>query len=411
MQKHLNESLKRGICLLAVLGLSACGGGDEPPVAAPVVLGGQVTASGAAVANAHVIAMNRLTNQEFSAYTDTDGHYRMALPRGDYDLGSEDGAMHHAAIVGPVSLDDTATTRDIALPAADPGLFFGTLLRPDGQPAAGYALQVSSNTGDLYHVEETITAEDGSFSMPLGGQRAFDLDVFDPTGALVEFIDLHKLDGSLKVTLQLASDEARRNVFRHDQTANMVAASVQTAAADEPNSPFRQAILSGDYNFMFWGGRLVPKAVNMPWGYKLDVNRDARQNWFLFNDAEGSLPDDYFISIDLEDPELTPEEVWAQVTRRVALQDRGQPHLGVFVGDNGLWWYDYAVNVNVTEKSWSNLGLKGWDWHFKDESDDEPYVLTIRWNGWHQVSYNSKTPAIIKAARSRPGVLVPLPSP
>lgn len=402
-----------GIGLLVAAMLTACGGGDGMTANTPATLSGRVTdaSSGAAVADAKVIAMDRVTHRKYTATTDINGRYDMPLPQGHYDVASDDATEQDAAFVGLLSLKPGASVKqDFSLPDGDPGVISGTVLLPNGQAAAGYSLVLSYNQANADDVLETVTDARGQFSLKLGEQHLFDLDIFDPKGQFVEFIDMHKLDGHLHATIRLG-ETAQQNRYRHDQTPHPLVASsagVAIAASDDGDFPFKQAILDGEYNVVFWGGRLTSKTTGMAGTWYSPKTSGAVDANTATSDANDDLPDDWFMRVDTTAAGKTADEVWQTVTSRVHVQDRGQPRLGVFVGDNGSWYYDHAVNINITDKGWN--AFKAWDWHFEDETGDA-YTLTIRASGWHNVSYDSEKPSIILMGRSKPDVTIPIPIP
>ena len=229
--KQHARALGRAAVVLPWVTLVACGGGET--VSSSSVLQGTVYSGGAAVAGAEVVVMNRLTNQEHSTTTKIDGGFALQLPNGHYDYGATDEARHDATIHGLLTLDGAEAKVDINLPPQDAAddVISGTIYTTAQTPAAGYRLVLSSNHDDANLHLSATTDDQGRFEFKgIDGQLLFDLDIFDPDGQEVEFIDLHKLDGALHTTITLG-DAADNNVHRHDQSAADGGAAIRVAAA------------------------------------------------------------------------------------------------------------------------------------------------------------------------------------
>ena len=212
----------------AVLGvvaaaLAACGGTDEAPLTR---LTGEVKVAGLPVEGALVVLADRAGVHGYRAVTDADGRYTMTVSNGVYDLEVDDGQRVAAAFAGPLVLSGGVAVHDMGVPDASttaPEALSGRVLRADGSPAAFQTLRVHSTkaTGpdDLSMDQTTMTDAQGEFSVTIGGRRLFDLEVLDAQGQTLEFVDVHKLAGALRVELQLANSADQQNIYRHGEAA------------------------------------------------------------------------------------------------------------------------------------------------------------------------------------------------
>lgn len=347
---------------MAIGVLSACGGGDDTHT----LLQGRVTEQGAAVANTDLVLMNRLTDERLVTRTNPDGEYSITVPNGVYDMGAHDGAKQDVKVLGLIALSGGISQRDIQIEPGDAGLIRGRVRLANGEPAANYLLWVTNMNGvdgvDIGFMEWARTDAQGEFSVEVGAGRAFDLDIHDPSGNLVEFVDVQKLDGHLSVDLVLG-DDTQANVYRHHQTRPPTASSgpgVAVAAADDDQA-FSQIEVTADGIVEVSAGALTPRPQGTQHDLRLqdEAMRDplAAYAGLRLGAADNAL------------------EVWLEQ------------------GDFGSWFqsYDYRVNVNVDQVS---SGLLTYNSYSFDDASGDSYWLPAYQKGWHYVNYNSDQPNI-----------------
>ena len=374
----------RNRAVAAVFGvlLSACGGGDGSSVVSGTVL----DHNQAAVANAEVLAVDRLTGREFSTLSDRDGRYSLVLPNGHYDMGSDDSGQHAAHMVLLRSLSDSDTTVDFVLPDdQDATQLSGQVFIRDGVPAANHRLVFSSN----HHVSdedpslsmETTTDAQGRYTVSLGAQRLLDVDIYDPNGEFIEFVVLHKLDGALRadITLGDASDDNRH---RHDHSVAAHDDAAVRPANESLNQPFRvtsRPISLDSFHLGLKDGKLPPD------GSYLRIDEAAA---IAFLNSFGQTTRETSLSEGLEEA----------LHESLVIRSLAPPVLDLSVRADGGWWYDYAIHINT----YDNTLLK--HFYFTDETGDTYKKLASR--GYHKLSYNSDAPSITDV-----GVVISNPPP
>lgn len=373
----MNLSKIKCLALTLAVWLSACGGGDE----ARTELSGVVRdASGVAVANAHVLAMNRRSNDKFEAFTDPNGRYVVSVPRGYYDLASDDGQLTQATWVGPVGLSQTEFEQNFSLPEGGrPDAVVGQLLLANGEPAVGHVLHVRSQhklASQDPGLDITLSTDAGGrFEVDLGQQRLFDLDIHDGNDQFLESVDVHKVDGTLALQLRL-SDSASRNVYRYDERPPVVptvSALIASAAVAEKDFVFES----------HWHD--VRNATEMAHalgaGYLCRISSD----WGTFVTGEYAVQ----CLVRLSQGKLavgagpatvgqfTSYPVYSSINRMMGVDGSGGSgdHVGFEVKADGSAWYKYAVHAKMPD------GAGSCDWVFWDETEptyakDSPEVLS-----------------------------------
>lgn len=351
--------------------LSACGGGDGSSVVSGTVLNHQEIA----VANAEVLAVDRLSGREFNTLSDEKGRYRLVLPNGHYDLGADDAHRRAAHMVLLRSLSDSDTTVDFVVPSdQDEAQLSGQVFVRPGVPAANHRLVFSSE----HHVSdedpelrmETTTNAQGEFTVALGAQRLLDLDVHDEQGEFIEFVVLHKLDGALRADITLG-DSSDDNRYRHDRGAEAVSAAA-----------VRQASASGN------------QAFSVDW-------REVSDTLWTYTLGGGQLPvDGSYLRIDPGLPVTVLDDL-GRPAREVPLLDGLKEALGdtlllrsfippildVSARQDGKLWYRYAIHFSVDEDSGPTI------FRFTDASGDV-YEKSAS-SGYYKLSYDSDVPSIV----------------
>ena len=363
------------------LWLSACGGGDG----SSVVSGTVRDHNQAAVANAEVLAVDRLTGREFSTLSDKDGRYSLVLPNGHYDFGSDDSQHKAAHMVTLRTLSDSDTTVDFALPAdQDAAQLSGRVFIRPGIPAANHRLVFSSN----HHVSdedpslsmETTTDAQGRYTVSLGAQRLLDVDIYDPNGEFVEFVVLHKLDGALRadITLGDASDDNRH---RHDASADATNTSNIAAAADHGGSnDFNMVLEFERYSYSEGAKRGVCNTYHFDGG-NLPVDGSYLQ---LVPSAPIEAYDRDLDQVISRPPtEATLNELLRSM---LVLRQVSPAILDVSVRNDGKLWFDHAIHFNIARGSTDRYA-------FTDESGDTFYKSATK-AGYYKLSYNSEQPSI-----------------
>ena len=352
---QLPPSARTSFAALAAAWLSACGGGDGFSTVSGTVLNHDQVA----VANAEVLAVDRLSGREFNTLSDDQGRYRMVLPNGHYDLGSDDAELKRAHMVLLRTLNEGDIELNFSLPSTDQAQqISGRVFIREGIPAAGYRLVFTSeeyvSENDTRLNMQTTTDEQGHYSLPVGGQRLMDVDVYNDQGEFVEFVVLHKLDGALQadITLGDASDDKRhRYAMNREDSAGAPLPLVKPAASDE-NTPFQYVPPSRLSEFMLTDGRLPP---------------------------DGS-----YLRLEPE-PSKADKELIATV---VLFKSLAPPTLNVSLRRDGVWWYEYAIHFHATD---SRHHLR-----FIDENGYEITAWKSKTEGYNTRNYNSNRPSIVK---------------
>jgi hypothetical protein len=336
------------LAILAALLFSGCGSSDNTELTGTVT-----NEDGTPVANARVVLMNRITDEKYSTLSNSDGLYTVSLPNGHYDLGADNSAGEEVTIIGPVSVQGNAEVRNISLPTNESdNTVMGTLYITDNVPAANYRLHLTSNVSrtksDVTHESLSVdvtTDANGMFRATVVGQHHFDMDIYDPNGQFIEFVDLHKMEGALNTIITLGTSEDN-NLKRHNQAS----ASTQKAASTEQNTPF--SIEAGVSAGFFVDGTLVVNGGYMVIARSADIN---------------------FLSIDSIDSN----------------------HLNVKVTPKGTWFFDNKITIVP-----SDIGT----FFFTDQTGDTYSLSCYTEDTEHEVSYNSEKPTIIEVSENYGGI-------
>jgi hypothetical protein len=344
------------MAIVTLSALSACGGGGDTHT----LLEGRVTEQGAVVANADVVLMNRRTDEGFTTSTDEQGRYSITLPNGHYDMGSDDGERQDVSILGLLTLNGGRVTRDIALEAGGADDISGRIRLANGEPAEGHVLWIKSTEATRQtegFTEVAQTDAQGRFTATVGEARQFDIDVRDPQGRLIEFVDVHKLDGHLAVDLTLG-DQTQANLLRHNASRPPSTAAVAgVAVAAEGGDQGFNVDVSADDAVVLSGGVLTPRAEGV------------QRNLVLKESG-------------LRDPLATYSGL---------RPGAGAGEMEVWLDDTTSWFHRYRININVDAVA---SGALTYNWYgFRDESGDT-YHLSAYTTGWHDVKYSSDQPNI-----------------
>ena len=383
---RLISGLHRVIACVGVCVLSACGISDG----GSVVSGRVLDANQAAVANAEVIAVDRLSGREFNAKSQADGSYRMVLPEGHYDLGAEDAKLYSAHMVMLHTLRGSDTKVNFALPSDQPqAQLSGRVLVSEGVPAANYRLVFSSNHGrndDAKLDMETTTDAQGNFTVSLGVQRLLDVDIYDTNNNFVEFVVLHKLDGALRADITLGDASDNKAHRHHEPTEADIAARNRLAnglaiAEVGDSKPFKLVIQ--DNNLRLTGGLL-------PFGSYLQLDQEApMQYWDKGLQKIVNSP----AWVNINNPWDFNQVINSHFFNFFTLKDRlDSRSLNVYVGSggwSGLWWYPYSINfyVGFAPLQWNTV------YKFTDDTGDI-YKIWVFTSEWHSISYRSDRPSI-----------------
>lgn len=351
--------ISMSLLLMAPMG---CGGAP----ASTAQLSGQVTLLGAPVAYSRVIAMNRSTNEEWQTVTDAAGRYVMTLSNGFYDVGADDGFGETTMAYGLVRIEGVPEVRDFALPPdLEPDQVVAVVCTDGTHPAGNYSLHFMGTFAAPDEVLDldTTTNEQGEFSVRIDRQQLFDVEVYDQAGELVESVDFHKLDGALRLVVELG-DEEDNNVHRHHQSSLPTMATesngvMRAFSVSDGNQPFRFTL--GENNF-----------------YDHTEKTDVTEH-------VGNLRDGRLCSNAGSLAVVASDYNNAANSSAIAVQDLSMDTLQVQVRDDGGWWFTYAAHVTGTRSA---------AFRFTDESPDT-YSLGVSSFGDHKVSYNSYSPCIV----------------
>lgn len=349
---QLTFSARTSFAALTATLLGACGGGDGFSTVSGTVLNHQQVA----VANAEVLAVDRLSGREFNTLSDDQGRYRMVLPNGHYDLGSDDAELKRAHMVLLRTLNEGDIELNFSLPSTDqPQQISGRVFIREGIPAAGYRLVFTSeeyvSENDTRLNMETTTDEQGHYSLPVGGQRLMDVDVYDDQGEFVEFVVLHKLDGALQadITLGDASDDKRHRYAMNREDSVGAPLRLEKPAANDENTPFQ---------FQY-------------------------SAYTVFALVNGQLPPDgSYLRLDPS----TPENQRRVIGPRLKFRSSEPPTLDVSLREDGILWYRYAIHYHAKGPGWVGF------------TDSNGYRIKMNKNaaiGYNSLNYNSSKPNIV----------------
>ncbi len=369
-----------GTALLA-LALAGCGGtastttgtpgaatlGGVTPVPDSVGLTGRVVdENGAGVAGVTLVAEERTVDFKGTAVSQSDGSYRLSLPRGVYDVGLDSAdAVTATCFYGPVSVPVNGLRQDFTLQPrggrAD-GTCFGRIFLQPGVPAARrqVTLRPGQSVGDEIPEPVTVTTDStGAFELQLTPNReavGLDVEVYDSPGpsGLDEFIDVATrgkpcfvqfVTEEIEVENRLRNNEADDDLPPETQLEGGVALKLTARFSAD-------TIVNGAGNTF---GRLR--------GGPITADGDAV---LLASCYDGYLPEKQANALS------TP------------VRDYLYPQ--VRVSANGDWWYTYAIDL---------VGPAPSSWTFQDETRDR-YFLGIYTGSktWHRVNYDSRKPAI-----------------
>lgn len=333
-------------CCLFPLGACAPGASDPQ-------LSGTVTRRGEPVENSRVIAVNRITNEKHEVSTGVDGTYTLSLTDGYYDVGAE--IEGHATIHGLVTLQGAPVIRDIALPEGDNADVVSGVVYVNGDtPAANYSVTLNGSVLDENDNPLDITVvtdENGQFAADVVGQGLFDADIYNEGGDLVEFIDLHKLEGALNLNLALG-DEADNNTLRHFQsTASNIGC-------------------SGDESFSF---STESNSVDELGGSYVELTNTLSNGKLTVGGCLLSV--------------VSADFAAASSTSGFESVADAPNTLDVQVRRDGRWWWPYAVHIRANQTLVA---------YFTDEFGDTYKLGVSNPSVYHQVSYSSDAPDIVK---------------
>jgi hypothetical protein len=340
--------------------MSGCGSSDNTELTGTVT-----NEDGTPVANARVVLMNRITDEKYSTLSNSDGLYTVSLPNGHYDLGADNSAGEEVTIIGPVSVQGNAEVRNISLPTNESdNTVMGTLYITDNVPAANYRLHLTSNVSrtksDVTHESLSVdvtTDANGMFRATVVGQHHFDMDIYDPNGQFIEFVDLHKMEGALNTIITLGTSEDN-NLKRHNQaSASANSAGVAKTTAAGCNTPFTITGNSSTGDYVAQGGCL---GVNG--GYATTTNPAHYAGEYM--------------------------------SPGLFIQPLSSNSMSLIVQSNGTWFFDNRITIQNT--------LTLLIFNFEDATGDT-YTLTCDYKGTHEVSYNSDDPSIKRIAQSDNG--------
>lgn len=350
-------------------------GATQSSGAAPQLAALVRNAQGVPVSGVRVVAQDRITSQQVEGISGADGSVFLDLAEGVYDVGLDrEGDPETATcLYGPVMVNGK-TQREFVLRSSEgrpAGQIFGELSLTPGVKTAlrrvvvrpGSAKNLPAGVDGKAPLTTTTDAQ-GRFAvtLPANTEFAVDLEVFDGTNNLDEFIDIAKREKPCYV--EFATEQsAVENTLRCNQSP--VAPTTRTAAlagAVKPtNIHFTRCFIDPANN-----GTMVMDGGNLPPG--------GGQS--LLKDLVPSVPNDpnfgKLIGL-MENPDGTDCSILVDT-------------------DHAWYWGTYAVHVNPDRAA---------DFVFFDASPDS-YSLWVsdaiptRLGVWHRVSYNSSKPAIIK---------------
>lgn len=322
---------------------------------------------GTPIANASVVAMDRKDNQGYKTKTDSEGHYSLSLPHGNYDLGSGDANGKEAIIKGPIYLKDATQESSMKLPSQQvDNTITGILFTIDHAPASNYRLHITSSTsrnGSGKLDINTTTDLNGMFSAIISGQHDFDLNIYDSEGNFVEFVDLHKLNGGLYTLLTL-SDNENKNIHHYDEPSLSTSQNLSRTKRD-----------------------------NTVFSFKYD--KDSEEGTIY--DGELTVGGSY---LQVAEVGYNIDDI-SKYTQLLKVEDSGG-ELNIILVEESHWWYDYKIIFRygpLHEEREYYFTDKTGDVYSKDCIDSEE----------HSISFNSDNPTMIKIVAGYPSV-PPTPS-
>jgi len=277
-------------------------GGDASSIGITGIVRGS---DGVTLDSVRVMAMERTTNEEYESVTDEDGRYVLSVPDGVYDIGFEIDD-YATSYYGPVFVP-TGGEKNVTLQRTDGldnALLSGRVYDMDGAASADAQVYMFSNVAspEETNAASAVTDENGYFAMSVNGEMSLDLD-FETSTGLAEFVDIVKLDKPCHVEVTLGSGV--ENTRRHDESEETLTLSEQM---------FTEA--------------LSPKAKGINWPFKMSYSNELDYSFIkLYGDflmTEGQLA--------VGGGSLRVKDVVG-----------GLP---IYLGKNGDWWYDYAVNYD-----------------------------------------------------------------
>jgi len=335
-------------------------GGLVLPANLTTLTGRVVNESGSGLSGVRVVVHERTSNAKHEGVSNSDGTFRFNLLSGVYDLGldREGDPFTATCFYGPV--ETGAEAKNFVLRSANGRTnekVFGKIWLRDGVPAAQRQVNlVSAHGKGVTDKPADIggrTDADGSFELSLDSdnERAMDLEIYDGSDRLHETVDFGKLTKPCYV--EIATEQTpTKNLLRAGQSE---LAGVQATSSDP----------TGVEKFAY-------RQFKAP-----DQTDDDS-----FEMTGGLLPVD--------------NTVYRMIDLVSNPDDAGRLTLGVQpqqirVAADGMWWWKYAVHIGYPGAG---------DYSFTDQTADT-YSLWISSItpipiNWHKVSYNSKSPAVVK---------------
>lgn len=326
---------------------------------------------------------------------------------GVYDIGADDSQYNNAIIYGPVD-----ATQDVSLGTelivssqqGDSDELQGSISIADGTKVNGLIVNIISRNNAAHPglFEKNVTCDaDGHFSANVGKDFLMDLNLYTPNHILLEFIDVHKLNGLLQVQLALGTKLAK-NVYRHDgSSATVREINISSNSVDAKPSPsISTRSTSGNTPFKTWQVYTDNKtelkdgvlAIN---GGNLVMSDDLKQ----YSTNEWWQPSPYtfggetfyifgYLAIS------NAQEAMVMTVPSDVLYGK----LNVSADNDGSWWYDYKVTACT--RSPNNNIFSSVTYTFGDGTcsydSSGCYSLSVYLLGFcNDVSYNSDNPNIV----------------
>lgn len=354
-----------GALLLAGSFVIGCGGSNDPVFStggggtsvSPTLSGRVRDQSGNPAGNVRVVAHERTTHAKLETMSNPDGSFSFGTAEGVYDLGlHRDDAQTATCFYGPV-FPDAGTSQVFQLRGVQgrsPDEVFGKLYSRQDVPAGNRRLvlrPMATVTGGAIELDdvEVRTAADGSFSARINTDHelAMDLDIFDRSGTLDEWVDIGKLRKACYVEL-VTDTEAPENRLRANESE-----------VGDQQEPLRAQVSNPPDGYIPYDVLVTPNGTQVNVYFRGGQIPVGSRNYVLRN--LGDIP---------SFPTIDSTSSYYDTKLRVA--------------DNGMWWWDYAMNVCP--------GVSNTSWSFEDNTADD-YSLSVDDGGsWHKVSYNSDSP-------------------
>ena len=187
---------------------------------------------GGRLQNAKISVEERSTHYDRKVFTDSNGAYALDLPEGVYDIIVDPEGDEASGVFGPIEVTTDLQT-DFSLVQADPrsGLVSGRILEAPGRPAANRRLRLVPATAtsknplepaEVPDIIETTTDSEGNFQADFATDQetGFDLEIYDATGSLDEFVNIYKPSGALNVELSVEDSPVENSVRAGEWSGN-----------------------------------------------------------------------------------------------------------------------------------------------------------------------------------------------